>query len=41
MEAHPNPKEAKSDASSVLDFKELPALLKTLEKLYNVINERS
>lgn len=40
MEAHPNPKEAKSDASSVIDFKELPSLLATLEKLYHVINER-
>jgi 2-dehydro-3-deoxyphosphooctonate aldolase (KDO 8-P synthase) len=37
MEAHPNPKEAKSDASSVLDIKDLPALLTILEKLYDLI----
>jgi len=37
MESHPNPSEAKSDASSVLDLKDLPALLQTLEKLYELI----
>ena len=41
MESHPNPAEAKSDASSVLDFKDLPALLRTLEKLYDLINEKN
>lgn len=39
MESHPNPAEAKSDASSVLDLKDLPALLNTLEKLYALIQE--
>ncbi len=37
MESHPNPAEAKSDATSVLDLKELPHLLNTLEKLYDLI----
>lgn len=37
MEAHPDPVNAKSDAASVLDFKELPPLLATLEALYDVI----
>lgn len=36
MEAHPDPANAKSDAASVLDFKELPALLSKLEQLYAV-----
>lgn len=39
MEAHPRPEEAKSDASSVLDFKVLPGLLKRLEALYHVCQE--
>lgn len=38
MEAHPEPSMAKSDAASVLDFKELPLLLEQLEKLYALIN---
>jgi 2-dehydro-3-deoxyphosphooctonate aldolase (KDO 8-P synthase) len=38
MEAHPDPKNAKSDAASVLDFKELPELLLKLEQLYTVIH---
>ncbi|WP_166156404.1 3-deoxy-8-phosphooctulonate synthase [Neochlamydia sp. AcF84] len=37
MESHPHPVKAKSDASSVLDFKDLPALLTILEKLYDLI----
>lgn len=37
MEAHPNPKEAKSDAASVLDFKDLDGLLPQLKKLYMLI----
>jgi 2-dehydro-3-deoxyphosphooctonate aldolase (KDO 8-P synthase) len=37
IEAHPNPSEAKSDAASVLDLKDLPKLLITLEKLYELI----
>lgn len=36
MESHPDPIHAKSDADTVLDFKELPALLLTLEKLYEI-----
>lgn len=39
MEAHPNPAEAKSDASSVLNMNDLPALLNTLEKLYALIQQ--
>lgn len=39
MESHPNPTEAKSDASSVLDLKDLPRLLSTLEKLYDLIQK--
>jgi 2-dehydro-3-deoxyphosphooctonate aldolase (KDO 8-P synthase) len=34
MEAHPDPKNAKSDAGSVLDFKDLPRLLEQLKRLY-------
>lgn len=37
MEAHPDPDHAKSDADSVLDFKDLPELLSKLEQLYAVI----
>jgi 2-dehydro-3-deoxyphosphooctonate aldolase (KDO 8-P synthase) len=37
MEAHPNPKEAKSDAASQLCFDELLPLLMQLEKLYDVV----
>jgi 2-dehydro-3-deoxyphosphooctonate aldolase (KDO 8-P synthase) len=40
MEAHPEPKTAKSDASSVMDFNELDHLVKILKKLYEVTNER-
>lgn len=39
MEAHPNPSEAKSDASSVLDLKDLPSLLNLLEQLYTLIQK--
>jgi 2-dehydro-3-deoxyphosphooctonate aldolase (KDO 8-P synthase) len=38
MESHPDPKQAKSDAASVMDFKELPDLLQILEQLYHVVN---
>ena len=38
MEAHPDPKNAKSDAASVLPFDELPQLLNLLKRLYEVIN---
>lgn len=37
IESHPDPKLAKSDASSVIDFKELPALLSVVERLYRII----
>lgn len=37
IEAHPNPAQAKSDAASVLDFKDLPDLLAIFEKLYALI----
>lgn len=40
MEVHPNPKEAKSDASSVIDFKDLPSLLRQLERLYQAVHEK-
>lgn len=39
MEAHPDPANAKSDAMSVLDFKDLPSLLSILERLYHVIQQ--
>lgn len=39
MEAHDNPSVAKSDASSVLDFKDLPKLLEKLQQIYAVVNE--
>lgn len=37
MESHDHPEQAKSDASSVLDLKELNTLLPVLEKLYELI----
>ena len=39
MESHSDPKNAKSDASSVLDFKDLPRLLLQMERLYEVTQE--
>jgi 2-dehydro-3-deoxyphosphooctonate aldolase (KDO 8-P synthase) len=38
IEAHPDPANAKSDASSVLDFKDLPQLLERLKALYAAVN---
>lgn len=38
IEAHPNPKEAKSDASTVMSFDELPNLLYKLKKLHEIAN---
>lgn len=38
IEAHPDPKNAKSDASSVLDMAILPQLLSELKLLYEVVN---
>jgi 2-dehydro-3-deoxyphosphooctonate aldolase (KDO 8-P synthase) len=40
IEAHPNPSEAKSDASSVMDFKELDRLLPHFKQLYEIIQEQ-
>lgn len=41
MEAHPDPKNSKSDAASILDFKDLPALLDTLVRLYEIVNPKA
>lgn len=38
IEAHPDPKHAKSDADSMLDFKDLPLLLEQLERLYACVH---
>lgn len=38
VESHPDPANAKSDASSVMDFKDLPKLLDILERLYEVVS---
>lgn len=37
VESHPDPSNAKSDALSVMDFKDLPKLLDILERLYEVV----
>lgn len=37
IESHPDPSHAKSDAASVIDFKDLPALLTILERIYAVL----
>jgi 2-dehydro-3-deoxyphosphooctonate aldolase (KDO 8-P synthase) len=37
MESHPDPSHALSDKDSVLPFSALPVLLKTLRRLYEVI----
>lgn len=37
IESHPDPANAKSDASSVIDFKDLPSLLTIVERLYEVV----
>ncbi|MGA8164223.1 MAG: 3-deoxy-8-phosphooctulonate synthase [Waddliaceae bacterium] len=39
IESHPNPKEAKSDAASMLSFDDLPGLLEQLLRLYRVVHE--
>lgn len=41
IEAHPNPKEAKSDAASVMHFTDLNFLLPELKQLYCLIQEQS
>lgn len=40
METHPDPDQALSDATTVLDFKILPDLLDTLKRLYAVVHEQ-
>lgn len=37
IESHPDPQNAKSDAASVMDFKELPQLISLLKKLYDIV----
>lgn len=37
LESHDNPAEAKSDKDSVLDFKDLPLLLRQLKQIYDVM----
>jgi 2-dehydro-3-deoxyphosphooctonate aldolase (KDO 8-P synthase) len=37
IESHPNPSEAKSDAASVMDFKDLNDLLPQFKELYELI----
>ena len=39
MESHPDPAHAKSDAASVMDFKDLPKLLMVLQKLYTIVQQ--
>lgn len=41
IEAHPNPKEAKSDKMTVMDFKDLTVLLEDLYRLYRALNEKT
>ena len=38
IEAHPDPQNAKSDAASVLDFKDMPELLGVLQQIYKIVN---
>lgn len=40
MEAHDDPAKAKSDAGSVLDFKDLPQLIAKLQQIYEIVNEK-
>ena len=39
MEAHEDPKNAKSDSASVMDFKELPKLLSVLRQIYEIVQK--
>ncbi|MEI6242727.1 MAG: 3-deoxy-8-phosphooctulonate synthase, partial [Chlamydiota bacterium] len=41
METHPNPKDAKSDSTTVLSFEELKKLLQEVDKLYSVVQSFS
>jgi 2-dehydro-3-deoxyphosphooctonate aldolase (KDO 8-P synthase) len=40
IESHPNPSHAKSDASSVMDFKDLDILLPQFKQLYELIQQQ-
>ena len=40
IESHPNPEKAKSDAASVMGFKELALLLKDIDKIYTALQEK-
>ena len=39
MESHPNPQEALSDKDSVIPFSDLPSLLRTLKRIYEIVQE--
>ncbi|MFA6118462.1 MAG: 3-deoxy-8-phosphooctulonate synthase [Parachlamydiales bacterium] len=39
IECHPNPKEAKSDSATVMDFESLKVLLKDIEKIHGAIKK--
>lgn len=39
IEAHPSPSHAKSDAASVIDFKDLPLLLWQFEQIYEAVHQ--
>jgi 2-dehydro-3-deoxyphosphooctonate aldolase (KDO 8-P synthase) len=41
IESHPNPSEAKSDAASVMDFKDLNDLLPQFKELYELIQRQN
>ena len=41
IEAHPDPQKAKSDAASVMDFKDLDRLLPQFKQLYELIQEQN
>ncbi|WP_154017790.1 3-deoxy-8-phosphooctulonate synthase [Candidatus Protochlamydia phocaeensis] len=41
IESHPNPAEAKSDAASVMDFRELDRLLPQFKELYELIQRQN
>lgn len=40
IESHPNPKEAKSDSASVMDFKDLERLLPQFKEIYDLIQRQ-
>jgi 2-dehydro-3-deoxyphosphooctonate aldolase (KDO 8-P synthase) len=41
IETHPNPKEAKSDSATVMDFEALKTLLSDIEKIYSAIKNET